>query len=143
MTNQNFISPAVSHNSLTGADILAMEGAFLKQMLVVFDYYKENPPADLAVAEQLDTVTNFLKHDLHIFEELDQCQFFNWDSMKNCLKAYGHYLANWDEAPVDFKTLFNFLTRSSAEGPHREALDAYQKLSADFLVNNYAKEISI
>ena len=75
MSHENFISPGVPESSLTGADILAREGVFLKQMLVVFDYYKKNPPAELDVQEQLATITNFLKHDLHILDDLDQYHF--------------------------------------------------------------------
>ena len=63
--------------------------------------------------------------------------------MKDCLKAYGRYLDNWDEAAVDFKNLFNFLTESPAQGAHREALDAYRKLSVDFLIKTLGKEIDL
>ena len=77
MSGENFISPGVPESSLTGADILAREGVFLKQMLVVFDYYKKNPPTELAVQEQLATMTNFLKYDLHILSDVDQFQFHN------------------------------------------------------------------
>ena len=141
MGNENFISPGVSQSSLTGADILAREGVFLKQMLVVFDYYKKTPPTELAVQEQLVTMTNFLKYDLHILDDLDQFQFYNSESMKECLKSYGYYLANWDEAPVEFKKLFNFLIQSTSEGPHQKALEAYRKLSVDFMIKNFAKEL--
>ena len=143
MIDENFISPGVPESSLTGADILAREGVFLKQMLVVFDYYKKNPPTELVVQEQLATMTNFLKYDLHILDGMDQYQFYNRSAMKDCLRAYGRYLDNWDEAAVDFKNLFNFLTQSPAQGAHREALDAYRKLSVDFLTKTLAKEIDL
>ena len=143
MSDENFISPGVPESSLTGADILAREGVFLKQMLVVFDYYKKTPPTELAVQEQLATMTNFLKYNLHILDDVDQYQFHNWSAMKDCLRAYGRYLDNWDEADVAFKHLFNFLTQSPAPGAHQEALDAYRKLSVDFLTKTLAKEIDL
>ena len=143
MSNKNFFSPSVSVTSITGADILVKEGLFLKEMLTVLDYYKENPPAEQATLEQLEIITNFLRHDLHILDELDQFQFFNWGSMQKCLKTYGLYLANYDEAPIDFKTLVNFLTQSLTEGHHREPLEAFRKLSMDFLMQNLAKEINV
>ena len=59
------------------------------------------------------------------------------------IKNYGYCLANWDEAPVGFKTLFNFLTQSTATGPHREPLKAFRQLDLDFLTQTLGKELDL
>ena len=51
------------------------EGRFLKQALVFLDYYRENPPARQSLREDVETLSNFLEHTLHILKENDQDQF--------------------------------------------------------------------
>ena len=141
--DETFFSPRTRISSITGADILVKEGLFLKQMLVVLDYYRENPPEDLPTRIRLDTLTDFLKYNLRILGEIDQYQFYKIDEMRDCVKAYGYYLANWDEAPITFKTLFNFLTRSPTEGAHQEPIEAFRKLSTDFVSTNLTKSLDL
>lgn len=141
LNKQTFFSIAVSRNELTGAHILVKEGQFLKQMLVVLNYYEKNPPVKQDISDQISFLTDFLKYQLHILSGNDQYQFYNWGSMKECLKTYGYYLANWEEAPIHFKTLVNFLTRSSAPGPHKEVLKAFDDVSLDFLGKALEQEI--
>ena len=124
---------------MTGADIIAKEGNFLKQMLVVIDYYKKSPPVKQEISDQISFLSDFLEHKLNILSGTDQ--FYNFVSMKKCLEKYGHYLANWDGAPADFKTLVNFLTKSSAPGPHREALKAFNEVRLNFLTQTLVQEI--
>ena len=141
--DETFFSYRTRVTSITGADILVKEGLLLKQMRVVLDYYKENPPENFLDQTRLATLTNFLKYDLGILDEKDQYRFYDDDRMGDCLKTYGYYLANWDEAPITFKTLFNFLTRSPTEGVHREPIDAFRKLSASFVSTNLSKSLEL
>ena len=50
------------------------------------------------------------------------------------LMNYHRNLAsNLEDASVPFKILFNFLTQSTADGPHRKALEAFNFLRMDFI----------
>lgn len=136
LTNTSFISPGLPRNNLTGADILAKEGMFLKQMIVVLEYYEANPPTEENIKKGLQIITNFLRHGIYILNDLDQLQFYNLNAMEECLNNYGHYLANLSDSPLEFKKLFYFLTQSEVQGPHREALKAFRDIRVDFMVKN-------
>lgn len=46
---------------------------------------------------------------------------------------HAYLMSDWEDAPLEFKNLFNFLTQSSDEGAHQKAQEAFNFLRMDFI----------
>ena len=133
MAEDIFFRENTSIREVSSTTFYAKEKEFLSRMFEVFDFYKQNPPTSLRALGALRTMQQFLESDVARWSMGDKLRFLTTEHKGYALRTYhGYLMSDWEDAPLQFKNLFYFLTQSTREGPHRKAQEAFNFLRMDF-----------
>lgn len=137
---QEFTNP----REVGGMVFFEKEKMFLSRMFEMFDFYRQNPPTEYQVVSALETMRQFLRSDLKRWTLGEQLHLtMQPHTSYSVMQYHACLIRDWDDVPFEFKALFYFLSQSTTEGPHRQALEAFNFISKDFItkVNNVLDDV--
>ena len=129
-----FFAESTEPRKMGGKDFFDKEKLVLSRIFEMLDFYRQDPPAEYQVIAALRTMEKFLKSDVERWSlgELLHLQMQPHTSYA-VIGYHSSLFGDWDDVSPEFKALFNFLTQSTGEGPHRQALEAFDVLRLDFI----------